>query len=191
MKGIIILFLILPFLGNSQTLNYEITVNKSAIGNLSVTKKETSNTLQIEIISQVKLKLYSSIDFKYRLDCTYKDKELIFASVTTYLNGNIHTTNKIEKVGEYYTTTKDGHSSKFLNKITYSGALLYFNEPKEIASIFSEFDLIVKPIKRISNNKYQIKNPQNRHLSEYTYKNGILETSTNHHSLITFTLSKK
>jgi len=135
--------------------------------------------------------LFISIDLKYKLNCTYKNDELLYSSVTTYVNGAIHSTSKTEKNGAYYTLTKNGHPSKYLNKITFSGALLYYHEPKGLTKIFSEFDNLDKPVKSIGINEYQITNPKNGYLSEYTYKNGILESSTNHHTLLTFKLTKK
>ena len=191
MKNIIILFLLISSIGNSQTLHYKITSKDSYIGDLKVTKILSNNTLQIEVISDIKIKLFISIDFKYKLNCTYKNNELLYGSVTTYVNGKIHSTSKTEKIGEYYTITKDGHSSKYLNKIAFSGALLYYYEPKGLTSIYSEFDNIDKPIKKIGVNEYQITNPKNGHLSEFLYKNGVLVSATNHHTLLTFKLTKK
>ncbi len=191
MKKIFFLFLLFSSIVNSQTLQYKITSNDSYIGNLKVTKTSINNTLQIEVISEVKVKLFISIDLKYKLNCTYKNNELLFSSVTTYVNGKIHSTSETEKIGDYYIITKNGHSSKFLGKIPFSGALLYYREPKRLTNIFSEFDNLKKPIKNIGINEYQITNPKNGHLSEYKYKNGVLVSTTNHHTLLTFKLTKE
>ncbi|NOY47002.1 MAG: hypothetical protein GXO84_02095 [Chlorobi bacterium] len=187
------LILILIFLSvhcNSQNVNYRITSKETSIGNLSVKKIEENNTIQIEVVSEVTVRLFITIDFKYKLNCTYKDKELIFSSVITYVNGRVHSTTTTKKDGEYYSITKNNHSSKYLNEINFPAALLYFVEPEGVTKIFSEFDGIAKPIKEIVKNKYQITNPKNGRLSEYLYRNGILESSINHHSLMTFTLTK-
>ncbi|MFK5981617.1 MAG: hypothetical protein QM499_01795 [Flavobacteriaceae bacterium] len=191
MKKIFFLFLLFSCIVNSQTLHYKIMSNNSYIGDLKVTKTSNKDAFQIEVISEVKVKLFISIDLKYKLNCTYKNNELFYSSVTTYVNGKIHSTSKTEKIGDYYSITKNGHSSKFLDKIPFSGALLYYSEPKGLTNIFSEFDNLKKPIKNIGINEYQITNPKNGHLSEYKYKNGVLMSTTNHHTLLTFKLTKE
>lgn len=191
-KILFCLFLLIATLSNSQTFDYTITSNNNYIGDLKVTKTVLNkNTFQIEAVSEVKVKIFIKINLKYNLNCTYKNNELLFSSVTTYVNGKIHSTSKTEKMGDYYTITKNGHSSKYLNKITFSGALLYYREPKGLLNIYSEFDNLEKPIKNTGINNYQIINPKDGHLSEYTYKNGILMSTTNHHILLTFKLTKK
>jgi len=190
-KIILIIFLLTVFISNSQSLHYKITSNKSYIGNLKVTKTIKNDVLQIEALSEVRVKLFIPIGLKYKLSCRYKNNELQYSMVTTFVNGKIHSTSKTEKTGNYYTITKDGHSSKFLNSIAFSGALLYYFEPEGLAKIFSEFDNLEKPIKSIGTNQYQITNPKNGHLSEYKYKDGILESTTNHHTLLTFKLTKQ
>jgi hypothetical protein len=189
-KIIIFVCIIIYYTGVAQTSHYKISSRNTPVGNLTVTKTENENLLQIEVISEVSIKVFIKVDLKYKLNCTYKDDELLFSSVTTYVNGKIHTTSKTEKNGANYTIVRDGHESKFLQKITYSGALLYFKEPKGITTVYSEFHAIDKPIKALGNHEYQITNPKNGLLSEYTYQNGILVTTMNHHSLMPFTLTK-
>ena len=191
MKNIFFLFLLFSSIVNSQTLHYKITSSGNYIGDLKATKTSVNNILQIEVISEVKVKLFISIDLKYKLNCTYKNNELLFSSVTTFVNGKIHSTSITEKIGNYYDITKNGHSSKFLDEIPFSGALLYYREPKGLTNIYSEFDNLEKPIKNIGINEYQITNPQNGYLSEFKYKNGILVSTTNHHTLLTFKLTKE
>jgi hypothetical protein len=191
MKNIIVLFFLLSFVGHSQTLEYSISSKDHPIGKLVVTKTEKNDVLQIEVTGEFKVHVLVSIDVKYKLNCTYKNQELIYSSVTTYSNGKVHSTSTTDKTGDYYTVTKDGHSSKYIDKITFSGALLYFKEPKGVSSVYSEFDDIDKSINKIGENEYQISNPNNGDFSKSTYKNGVLETSTVHSKFLTFTATKK
>lgn len=193
MKKILFIFVctLIGIVGHSQTLQYSIIANDANIGDLKVTKSVDGNVLQIEIISEVKVKLFISVDLKYRLNCTYQNGELFYSAVTTYVNGKIHSTSRAEKDGAYYTLTKEGHSSKYLKPITFSGALLYFSEPNSRTNLFSEFDDSDKPIKSIGTHEYQITNPENGQMNEYKYKNGVLESTTVHHKLLTFFLKKK
>ena len=181
----------ITFSGHSQTLQYDIFSNETHIGDLKVVKASSKDIVQIEVTSEVHVKLFIEINLTYKLNCTYKNNKLWYSSVTTFVNGKVHSTSKTEKVGNYYTIVKNGHSSKFMDDIDFSGALLYFEEPKGIKQIFSEFDNIYKPINSIGSHEYQIVNPKNDYLSEYQYQNGILKSTTNHHKLLTFTLKLK
>jgi len=166
------------------------TSKNSYIGNLEVTKNLNDDLLQIEVISDVKVKLFISIDLKYKLNCTYKNNELFYSSVTTYINGNIHSTSETKKIGDYYTITKNGHSSKYIDKITFSSALLYHQEPKGLTDLYSEFENFNKSIKSIGPHEYQISTPKKGGLSTFSYKNDVLMSLTNHHALLTFKLTK-
>ncbi len=186
---VVCMFIVQPVF--TQTFTYAISSGKNHIGTLQAIKTVTNDRTQISVNSKVKVKLFISIDFEYKLNATYKNGQLLFGSVTTYVNGKVHSTSTTEKSNDYYTIEKDGHQSTFFDKITYSGALLYFEEPKGISTLFSEFDTINKPIRLIATGEYQLTNPKNGRLSEYLYKNGILISTTNHHSLMTFTMTKQ
>lgn len=190
MKIILFLFLLLTFNGTSRTLNYEITSNGSKIGKLSVTKTTKDNVTEIEIISEVKVKIFVTVDIKYQLNTTYKDNELFYSSVTTYVNGKVRSTNKAEKDGKYYTLTSNGHSSKYINKITFTSSMLYFEEPKNKSNLFSEFDNFEKSIKKLGDHSYQIIDPNNSHANVYTYLDGIVNTCTIYNTFMNFTLTK-
>ena len=171
-------------------MNYKITSKETTIGNLSVKRTADNNTVQIEVLSEIEVKLFITIDIKYKLNSTYKNNELFFSSVTTYVNDKVNSITTTKKNEEYYSVTKDEHSTKYLNEIKISDALLYFVEPKGMTKLFSEFDGISKSIKKIGKNKYQIRNPKNGNVGEYQYKNGILQSSINYHNLMTFSLTK-
>ncbi len=192
MKNILfILFLSFSCTVSSQTLNYEITSGKSHIGEFSIKRLEKNDIVQINGVGEVRVSFFFSFDIKFKLSCTYKENELLFSSVTTYVNGDINSTNIIEKNGDNYSITEDGHLSKLFGKINYSGALLFFREPKKTNTVFSEYDNIENPISEIKENEYQIAYPTDGYRGKYKYKNGVLETTTIDHTLITFTLTRK
>ena len=79
------------------------------------------------------------------------------SSLTTYVNGKIHSTSSVTKAGDFYTVNHEGELTKRLKRITYSSAMLYFSEPKGLNSIFSEFECVDNVIKSIGENEYQVK----------------------------------
>jgi hypothetical protein len=75
-------------------------------------------------------------------------------------------------------------------RISFSESLLYFNEPTQISTIYSEFDGIEKTIIESSTGHYKIQNPLNGNVSEYFYEKGILSTAIVHFQMITLYLTR-
>ncbi len=175
---------------HAQVFNYKIESNGTYIGNLSATKTVKEGITQIKVVSAVKVKLFLFIDFKYILNCSYRNGEMIQSSLVTYVNGKIHSTSNVKKKSNYYNINHEGDNFKRYENIRFSSAMLYFTEPKGIGSIFSEFECVDNSIKGIAPNEYQLKNSKNGSLNTYCYHNGNLESCTINHTLLTFSLSK-
>lgn len=186
----IICFLFL-FFGNSQTLDYDIISKEHSIGHLTTTKTVKDSIVQIDVVSEVSVRILIKIDVKYKLQSTYKNNELFFSSITTYVNGKVHSTCKTERTGNHYTITKDGQTTKFFNKIDFSNALLYYEAPKNQSTIFSEANGFEKQVKQNGVNTYDLVNPDNQRISMYNYTDGILKKATIHNEFMTFILIKK
>jgi hypothetical protein len=122
------------------------------------------------------------------LNCTYKENELLFSSVTTYVNGKVNSTLKTEKQDQFYEVTKNGRSSKYIDNIGMSGALSYYEEPLNMSTIYSDFYGYDKNLELIGPHVYKVTNPKNGQISEYYYEDGILKKAIIHHFLMTFKL---
>lgn len=191
-KTLMIICFLFLYIGNSQTLDYDIISKGYSIGHLTTTKTVKDSIVQIDVVSEVSVRILVKIDVKYKLQSTYKNNELFFSSITTYVNGKVHSTCKTEKTGNHYTITKDGQTTKFFNKIDFSNALLYYEMPKSIVTVFSESSGLEKKVKQTGAYTYDVINPKNDHISQYSYAtNGVLEKATVHNTLMTFILTKK
>ena len=192
MKYLIILILVfVSFIGKTQTLTYDLFAKDHHIGELTVTKTEKENICKIEVLSIVSVHLFIKIELSYKLVSIYKNNELESGSVVVFVNGKEHSKTTVEKTGDFYTLTDGKHSKKLFDIITYSGARFYFTEPANINHLFSEFSNNVKPIKEIGENEYQVTDPEKGYKSEYIYKDGILQKSVIHHTLLTFKMEKQ
>ena len=129
---------------------------------------------KIIVVSHVNAKIFISIDLNYKLTANYKNDELVFSSVSTFVNGKLHSTSITEKNKSDYSITKDGHLSKFFNDIYFSGAMLYWKEPQNVSTVYSEIDNIEKPIKKIEPSHYQLSESNNKRLSDYYYYDALL-----------------
>ena len=176
----------------SQTTTYTITANGHTIGKLYVSKSHPEDYTQVSVVSDVKVKLFISVDIKYKLNATYKNNELLNSAVTVYVKGKLHSSITTTKTGDYYTIVDDGHSSQYLHKITYSSALLFIKEPKGISSVYSDFGGEPKPLSKIGLRTYELINPGSGHIETYEYlPDGSLQKATIQHSLLTFELTQK
>lgn len=190
-KVLIIIFLLVICIGNAQVLNYDIRSKGNSIGKLTATKTVKDSITQIDIVSEVSVRILIKIDVKYKLQCVYRNDDLLFSSITTYVNGKVHSTCKTERTEDHYTITKDGHATKFFNKIDFSNALLYYKAPENQSTVFSEANGIEKQVKQIEANTYNVINPSNKRISQYNYINGVLEKATIHNQFTTLVLKKE
>jgi len=187
---IALLFLFITQLGWAQSAKYKIRSSGIYLGDMSVHKTESNGIININITSDVIVKLFLTIDLQYRLNCIYKNKELTYGSVTTYVNGAKHSSIITQKNGSDYTINQNDHSSKYMKIINYSGGLLYFDEPTGQNYLYSEFNGYDKQIKTLGRSKYLVTDTNSGHKSTYQYKNGVLTLATVEHTLMTFTMTK-
>lgn len=170
------------------SLHYDIISNSFKIGDLYVSKSQNGNEIIYQSKSKTEVKLFVKVELSYNLDAIYKNNQLVFSSVSTYLNGKLHTNTTAEKNKNSYILVSNKHQNRLFKTITYSGVKLYFNEPKNITFVFSEFYNGFNPIKKIANNTYLLTNIENGNTSEYYYQKGILKKAIIHHTLMTFSL---
>lgn len=173
------LFLVIQTLyGFGQTANFSIfSTDKDLLGNLKVvsTKSDTATTISVTCLFTVKLLI--TIDVRYILTTVFKENQLYTGEIRTYRNNELHSAMNTDKVGNHYIFTKDGKQSVYANPILFSESMLYFNEPNDLASIYSEFDGVEKSIFEPSLGHYRIRNPLNGNFSDYFYESGLLKAA--------------
>jgi len=188
-----ILFLLLvadSVLGIAQSFRYKIKVRNNEIGILTVERVIKDDSITIEAQSDIQLHIFKTIDISYTLKSIYNENELIYSSVVTYVNGAIHSSCKTEKKGDIYMIHQDGKGSTYSKIIDYSAALMYFVEPINKNKVYSEFNSVIKDIKKPRNHTYELHDPKKGLKNTYYYKNGILLKTINHHNFTDFELVK-
>jgi hypothetical protein len=174
-----------------QTAGYSIySADKELLGQLKVSSIHADTTTKIAVVSQFKIKMLITVDVKYTLQSFYRNGELVSNSIKMYRNDELHSFAKTTKVGSQYKFIKDENESIYDKRISFSESLLYFNEPNQISTIYSEFDGIEKTIIESSTGHYKIKNPLNGNVSEYFYEKGILSTAIVHFQMFTLYLTR-
>ncbi len=181
---ITISLLVASLLTNAQTYKYEIISKDKKIGTIEGTIIKKNNITKVDIVALGEIDFILTEHVKYQLNSMYKNDELQFSSATIFLNNKTHFSSVVKKEGDYYIIDKNEHKESFTDPIHYSGALLYFVEPKTFKRIFSEIDNVEKDIIKESEGTYKIINPDTEKASYFTYENGILKTANIHHTYI-------
>lgn len=164
--------------GFGQTAYFSIySTDKALLGNLKVVCTESDTSTTISVNCQFKVKLLVTINVRYILTTVFKENQLYSGEIRTYRNNELHSEMNTIKVGAEYLFTKDGKQSVFLNRITFSESMLYFNEPADLQSIYSEFDGVEKSIFEPGPGHYRIQNPLNGNFSDYFYESGLLKAA--------------
>lgn len=184
-----ICFMLLSTSIMAQTYKYQISNKKDILGKLVVHKTTNDSNMQIEVISDIYVDLLSGIDFKYKYNSTFEDNKLIFSSITTYVNGEVHSTSITEFNNGVYNISKNGHKYQFIESIDYTSALLYTKEPKDISSIYADFENINKQILDEENHCYEVVNDK-KTFASYCYSDGILDSATINQKLMRIYLKR-
>lgn len=207
-KSVLIFILLLTVfsIGYTQTYKYNIiskgrkagvlTATKVKGGNASGQEKTADAPTQalssdqeiIQVRSEFDVHLFIEVHASYKMDCKYDKGELVEYSVETFKDGNLHSSSKGTKEGGMYRFVEDGDQSEQKGDIRYSGAMLYFKEPKGISTVFSEIHAKDKPVEKIGEGHYKLIDPSTGHSNQYFYRNGVLIKALIDHSLFSFSL---
>ncbi len=169
---------------------YSMSLLGANIGRFSVSQTEENGTVEIKAVTDVKVKLLFSYQVKYIQHTVYKQGTLQSAHVETYKNGKLNSVVSLKlKEGKYQLITK-GDTSFINSPVTYSGSLVYFNEPVGIKKIFKERTAENRQINALEAHVYNVKDEKGRELNRYFYEDGILQQAEMKHALGTIELQR-
>lgn len=178
-------FVLTSISANSETLTakYKIFMLGANIGEFSVTQTNNHGDINIDATTEVKINFLFSYRIKYVQNTVYKQGVLKNAHVKTYKNGKLNSTMWMKLNEREYLLIVDGDTIIINDPITYSGSLIYFNEPKTKTRIFKERNAEMRQIAPAGNHTYIIKDEKGKLLNKYFYDDGILQHATMRHAL--------
>lgn len=162
---------------------YSIHMLGENIGEFAVTQTSNNGNININAITEIKVNLLFSFHVKYVQSTVYNQGVLQNAHVETYKNGKLNSTISIKYEKGLYKLIVDGDTTIINDSITYSGSLIYFNEPKVTTRIFKERNAEMRQIAPEEEHTYIIKDEKGRVLNRYFYEGGILQYATMRHAL--------
>jgi len=160
------------------------------VGELSVIQTNNNGNVNIEAITDIKVNLPFPYRIKYVQNTKYKQGVLQHSHVKTYKNGKLNSNMRLDFVKGLYQLVTDEDTTIIIDSITYSGSLLYFNEPSTIKRIYNERRAEMRRITPVYERTYIIKDEKERELNRYYYENGILQSAKMRHTLGTLELNR-
>lgn len=187
LKRLFIIFhLFFPLLMWSQQATYKVMVGRFNVGQQTVVQSCNGDTLKITVHSDVKLHLGFTNYITYNQKAVYYKNQLLFSNVVIQRNQVTQSHCSTKWTGTYYTINLDGKKSRYNKPITLSGTRLYFEQPLKNQEVFSESDGKMKNLVLKPNGEYELSHPGEKAKNSYHYKNGVLQKTTIHHPLISF-----
>lgn len=172
----------------AQDHQYGLYTNSHKIGAMQI----SGNTTQISIKSEVTLKFLAKATVSYTLKSTYGPKGLQYSKVVTYVNNKEHSLTEIKAIAEGYEMTKNDKKSTLKSLQTYTGAMLYVQEPLGVSQVFSESDGLMRKVTQIGPHHYRLDHPKKKSQSqEFKYKDGLLVSATIQHPFKSFQLKRE
>lgn len=153
------------------------------VGEFSVIQTNNNGMIYIEAITDIKVNLLFSYHIKYVQNTMYKEGVLQNSHIKTYKNGKLNSNMWLNFEKGSYLLVADGDTIIINDSITYSGSLLYFNEPNAIKRIYNERCAEMRSIAPVREHIYIIKDENERELNRYYYENGILQSAKMQHTL--------
>ncbi|REC47513.1 hypothetical protein DRF67_10755 [Chryseobacterium pennipullorum] len=154
-------------------LSYSIIKDNKTIGSIRVERSFKGDITEYLFESRAKVKILYSIEVYDKMGATFKQNMLQQAKLYRTMNGKIKVNNTAAWNGSSYNLwDKDGSNGSLKQSIVCSTASLYFNEPANIRSVFSEKFQKMISIQKINSQKYRMNLP-NGNTTTYTYHNGI------------------
>ena len=168
---------------NQLVSRYSLHLLGANIGEFSITQTGEKGNVTIDAITDVNVNVIFSYRIKYVQNTIYMQGILQSSSVKTFKNGKLNSTVRITLKNNSYLLISDGDTTTINDTITYSGSLVYFNEPKGFTKIFKERNAQTMWISPVNEHEYIIKDDKGREINRYYYENGTLQYAEMRHAL--------
>lgn len=162
-----------------KLLKYNVKALGKNVGEFTVSQNTNDEgILNIESVTDIKIRMLVSYHVKYTLQSTHKNGILIQSHLQTTKNNKLNSDTWLIADANNYIRIKDQDTTIINNQITYTGNLLYFNEPNNIKHVYKEKSGEKRLIKPIGDHMYALVNSNGDTTHEYTYKDGIMVNAT-------------
>jgi Domain of unknown function (DUF6134) len=133
---------------------FRIAMGDNNIGWYKADVARGTETTEYTASSETSVRLLGKHTITFSLKCAFKDDMLISSEVLSRKNGKLRDHTTISWSGSAYQIVKNGDKSTVKDPIRNCNIQLYFEEPQDNMTTFSEKEAIYKKIKKMGENKY-------------------------------------
>lgn len=157
---------------SAQTYKYDVVKGGKSIGEMIAIKKVIGDTIEYSLSSKTVVKIIFTLRVNYDLNETYINGALTNGDGLSTLNGAVQRQVDTQKVGDHYVVENTSNIIKIDKEaITYSIPELYFSEPKESTTVFSQIFATYLEFEKVGEHKFMLYSEDGK--NTYFYKNGI------------------
>lgn len=141
-------------------IEFSILKNNKSIGKLQIEKKDSATYTNYDLSSRIEASFIKKFRVKAKENFLFKDGQLIYSSIQRSINEKEnHPKKLVYKQDQYIINDESG--SRVLPKasINYNLVMLYFQEPRNIKSVYCDNQQVMVKVKRIGTNQYRIDFP--------------------------------
>ncbi len=159
----------------SQKIRMEVMMGDKKIGEINAEKKINGKAVQYEMSSQVEATMMIVVKVSNVTKSYWYDGMLTNSRATRVSNmpgQDLVTTTELR--GAKYLVTSNKKESSQAYPVKLCVTCLYFQEPVQETSVFSEMQGVYLPVKDLGNHRYELTQP-NKKKDVYVYQNGKLK----------------
>ncbi len=173
------------FVVAQQRTVYQVKYKGEAVGTVNIDRETEGNRLYYKMHSDIKARFIFSIRVKTSQESVFHDGRLTYSTVSRVINGNEKSIRETRSLNNAYELVKEGKISTLPHKaITYNVMSLYFEEPVNTTSVYSDNYQRFLPIKKMKPHTYRMLLPDGNY-NYYTYTNGVCSRVDVHSTMYT------
>lgn len=164
-------------------LRYKITKDGKEIGYIKAERITEGENLIYEVETKMTIKVVLNQNVNYTSRAVYRGSTLQSSLSKSYVNGKLYQTCKTVFQDGRYLIKNNNNDAVIARNISYSGVMLYFQEPGNATLVYSEMSGYDNKVKNAGNGNYILINSKSGKQNHYWYKSGILDRATIDHLL--------
>lgn len=169
---IVLLTLISQTTLRAEKLTYTVIHDNKPVGKINIERVVQSDVTQYNFESDVVIKMLLNIHVYDKMDVVFKGNQLIKSYLYRTLNGRVKVRNlAIWDGSQYKQSDKDDEVTTIKHHIHFTTASLYYNEPVNLSSLYSEKFQKMIPVKPAGPKRYRLELPNGNKVF-YSYANG-------------------
>ena len=174
----------------AQKMEFAVYQEYKRIGTITARKTTEEDISVYEVETRLSFRLLMPQRLVYTSRAVYKGSVLQSSTAKSWLNDKLHHSCTTSRKGDGYEVQNDKEQSHHAGKISYSGVLLYFFEPKTVSKVFSEMTGQMNSLHAQGSGKYELVDSKSKRKQTYIYQNGHLQQAILTHVLLDLSVKR-